>query len=260
MGNDPALEQMLLEHLRFAPLTRAELVRRTGADNQRVQGALDTLVRETFVVRRPQDDSPEDYELTETGTGRLGVMLDLTNSPLKTMGKLFAATVAETIRPRQPQSADPREARRAGWGLIGWMLLPVLIVGLFIGGVIASGQADLSTAVLFVIVAVGALAWKFGGSGRRRQPVSRAPGSAEAAVRRHPQPRPEPTTKFAAAPARMDRELVVSLAKILAAGLLFAGVIILTNPSPVLLLVLLVVTGGNMFLAYRDWAKKRRSG
>ncbi|TCC11325.1 MarR family transcriptional regulator [Kribbella soli] len=258
MGNDPALEHMLLEHLRFAPLTQAELVRRTGASNQRVQASLDTLIREGFVVRRLQDDGPDDYELTEAGTGRLGVMLDLTNSPLRTMGKLFAATVAETIRPRQPQS-DPREARRAGWTLIGWMLLPVLIVGLFIGGSIVSGQADLSTAVLFVIVAVGALAWKFGGSGRRRQPVSGVPSSAAAAVRRRPQPRPEPAAKFAAAPARTDRELVVSLAKILAAGLLFAGVIILTNPSAVLLLVLLVVTAGNMFLAYRDWAKKRRS-
>ncbi|WP_410786355.1 hypothetical protein [Kribbella sp. C-35] len=253
MGNDPALENMLLEHLRFAPLTRAELVRRTGASNQRVQATLATLVSEAFVVRRPQDGAPEDYELTQAGTDRLGVMLDLTNSPLKTMGKLFAATVAETIRPRQPQSADPGEARRAGWVLIGWMLLPVLIVGLIIGGSIASGDADLSTAVLFVIVAVGALAWKFGGSGRRGQP----------AVRRRPQPRPqprpEPAVKFAAAPARLDRELVVSLAKIFGAGVVFAGVIIFTNPSMVLLLVLLVVTGGNMFLAYRDWAKKRRS-
>jgi DNA-binding HxlR family transcriptional regulator len=73
------LEHVLLEHLRFAPSTRAELVRRTGMGNQRVQAALDTLVREAFVVRRPQDDGPEDYELTEAGTGRLGVFLDLTN-------------------------------------------------------------------------------------------------------------------------------------------------------------------------------------
>ncbi|TDO62645.1 hypothetical protein EV651_106267 [Kribbella sp. VKM Ac-2571] len=251
MGNDPGLEHVLLEHLRFAPLTRTELVRRTGMGNQRVQAALDTLVREAFVVRRPQDDSPEDYELTEAGTGRLGVFLDLTNSSLKTMGKLFAATVAETIRPRQPQSADPREARRAGWTLIGWMLLPVLIVGLIIGGSIASGDADLSTAVLFVVVAVGALAWKFSGNRRRGQPA--------AEVRRSQQPRPEPAAKFAAAPARMDRELVVSLAKILGAGVVFAVVIILTNPSLLLLLVLLVVTAGNMFSAYRAWAKKRRS-
>lgn len=250
MGNDPALEHRLLEHLRFAPLTRAELVRRTGVDNQRVQAALDTLVREAFVVRRPQDDGPEDYELTETGTGRLGVMLDLTNQPLRTMGKLFAATVSETIRPRQPQSGDPREARRAGLGLIAWMLLPVLIVGLIIGGSIVSGHADLSTAVLFVLVAAGAVAWKFRGSGRR---------SPAAPVPRRPQPRPQPAAKFAAAPARVDRELVVNLAKSLGVGVVFAGVIIATNPSMVLLLVLLVVTAGNMFLTYRDWAKKRRS-
>ncbi|WP_327638417.1 DUF1707 domain-containing protein [Kribbella sp. NBC_00482] len=234
MANDPALEHALLEHLRFAPLTCAELVRRTGAGNQRVQFALDALVREGFVVRRPQDEGPEDYALTQAGTGRLDVILDLTNEPLKTMGKLFAATVADTIRPREPQPANPRAlllsdddrtacsyalanhfaagridqdelgrrtdllfaartrgeldpafaglppptlaepvdlppgSRRWNLGLIGWMLLPVLIVGLFIGGSIASGDADLSTSVLFVVVAVGVLAWRFGGSGRRR--------------------------------------------------------------------------------------------
>ena len=195
MANDPALEHALLEHLRFAPLTCAELVRRTGAGNQRVQFALDTLVRESFVVRRPQDDGPEDYALTQAGTGRLDVILDLTNEPLKTMGKLFAAGridqdelgrrtdllfAARTRGELDPAFAGlppptlaepvdlPPGSRRANLGLIGWMLLPVLIVGLFIGGSIASGDADLSTSVLFVVVAVGALAWRFGGSGRRR--------------------------------------------------------------------------------------------
>ncbi|TCC43044.1 MarR family transcriptional regulator [Kribbella sindirgiensis] len=242
------MENTLLEHLRFAPLTRAELVRRTRTSSQRVQVALDTLVREKFVVRRLQDDGPEDYELTEAGAGRLDVILDLTHEPLKTMGKVFAATVAETIRPRYSPTADPREVRRAGLGLIGWMLLPVLVVGLIVGGSIASGH--LSTAVLFVLVAAGAVAWKFRGSGRR---------SAAVAAQPRPQPRPEPAATFAASPERTDRELVVSLAKIFGVGLVFAGVIIATNPSMVLLLVLLVVTGGNMFKAYRDWAKKGRS-
>jgi hypothetical protein len=232
VGNDPALEHMLLEHLRFAPLTRAELVRRTGAGNQRVQAALDVLVRETFVVRRPQDDAPDDYELTEAGTGRLGLFIDLDAAPLKTVGRLFAATVADTLHPRQPQPTNPGKlllsdddrsacsyalanqfaagridqdelgrrtdllfaartrgeldrvfdglpaptltdpatsgSRRAGSGLIGWIVLPVLIMGLLIGGSIVSGHADLSTSVLFVVVAVGAFAWKFGGIGRRR--------------------------------------------------------------------------------------------
>jgi DNA-binding GntR family transcriptional regulator len=49
------LEHAVLEHLQFAPLSRAELVRRTGAGDRRVQAALDELVAGTFVVRRPQD-------------------------------------------------------------------------------------------------------------------------------------------------------------------------------------------------------------
>jgi hypothetical protein len=69
-----------------------------------------------------------------------------------------------------PTLTDPatKRSRRAGSGLIGWIVLPVLIVGLLIGGSIVSGHADLSTSVLFVVVAVGAFAWKFGGIGRRR--------------------------------------------------------------------------------------------
>lgn len=71
--------------------------------------------------------------------------------------------------------------------------------------------------------------------------------------------RRRPAAKFAAEPAQVDRQLVVQLAKSLGLGVVFAGVIIVTNPSMVLLLVLLVVTAGQMFMAYRDWAKKRRS-
>jgi hypothetical protein len=74
-----------------------------------------------------------------------------------------------------------------------------------------------------------------------------------------PARRRKSAVKFAAEPAQADRELVVNLAKILGVGVVFAGVIIFTNPSLLLLLVLLVVVGGNMFLAYRDWAKKRRT-
>ncbi len=71
--------------------------------------------------------------------------------------------------------------------------------------------------------------------------------------------RPKGVARFSAEPAKADRALVVQLAKTFGVGVVFAGVIIATNPSMMLLLVLLVVTGGNMFLAYRDWAKKRRS-
>ncbi|MGW6280841.1 hypothetical protein [Kribbella sp. NPDC055071] len=93
MGDDPALEHALLEHLQFTPLTRAELVRRTAADDGRVQVALDELVQGTYVVRRPQDAGPADYEITAAGCGRLDLIDDFTESPLKVMGKLFAAGI-----------------------------------------------------------------------------------------------------------------------------------------------------------------------
>ncbi|RZT12677.1 hypothetical protein EV649_7042 [Kribbella sp. VKM Ac-2569] len=91
-------------------------------------------------------------------------------------------------------------------------------------------------------------------------PVLSTPArAAKSTARAKSTVRRKSAVKFAAEPAQVDRELVVNLAKILGVGVVFAGVIILTNPSMVLLLVLLVVVGGNMFLAYRDWAKKRRS-
>ena len=103
------MEHALLEHLQFAPLSQAELVRRTGAGDHRVQAALDELVKGTFVVRRPQDAGPADYEITAAGSGRLELVEDLVDSPLKMMGKVFVATVRDTIRPRQVQPADPRD-------------------------------------------------------------------------------------------------------------------------------------------------------
>src|SRR5690242_20196148 len=109
MGDEPALEHLLLEHLQFAPLSRVELVRRTGIGERRVQRALDDLIQGTYVVRRLQDAGPADYEITAAGTGRLQVVEDLLNSPLKMMGKVFVATVRDTIRPRQVQPADPRD-------------------------------------------------------------------------------------------------------------------------------------------------------
>ncbi|MER7250864.1 DUF1707 domain-containing protein [Kribbella sp. NPDC000426] len=109
MGDEPALEHALLEQLQFAPLSRAELVRRTGAGERRVQVALDDLIQGTFVVRRPQDAGPADYEITAAGFGRLQVVDELLGSPLKMMGKLFVATVADTVRPQQTTPEDPRD-------------------------------------------------------------------------------------------------------------------------------------------------------
>jgi DNA-binding HxlR family transcriptional regulator len=109
--NDPALEHALLEHLRFAPLSRAELVRRTGVSDKRVQAALNDLIRGTFVAKRPQDGGPADYELTKAGTGRLDLLEDLVESPLKTMGKVFGAMVVQVVRPLQPPGTPLEKLR-----------------------------------------------------------------------------------------------------------------------------------------------------
>jgi hypothetical protein len=100
VGEEPALEHALLEHPQFAPLSRAELVRRTGAGDRRVQAALDELVKGTYVVRRPQDAGPADYEITAAGSGRLELVENLVESPLKVMGngRLDAAAGARHRR------------------------------------------------------------------------------------------------------------------------------------------------------------------
>lgn len=90
MGNDPLLEQALRHHLRFAPLSRAELVRRTGAADQQVQAALDELIRRTYVVRRPQDGLPDDYELTPAGQAA-----DPEELPFKLLGKFLGASMSD---------------------------------------------------------------------------------------------------------------------------------------------------------------------
>lgn len=107
MANDPVLEQALLEHLRFAPLSRAELVRRTGASDQRVQAALNELVAETYVARRPQDGGPADYELTAAGSGRLDMLEDLKRAPFKTIGRVLAAGIVD-LKDLPPPS-EPRK-------------------------------------------------------------------------------------------------------------------------------------------------------
>jgi hypothetical protein len=105
------LEQALLEELRFAPLSRAELARRTGAGDTQVQAALDELIRGTFVVRRPQDRGPADYELTKAGAGRLEFMEDFAESPMKTMAKVFGAMAVQVVRPLQPPETPVEKLR-----------------------------------------------------------------------------------------------------------------------------------------------------
>ena len=71
-------------------LSRAELVRRTGAGDRRVQAALDELVKGAFVVRRPQDAGPVDYEITAAGSGRLELVGETLRKFLLTLWNTYA--------------------------------------------------------------------------------------------------------------------------------------------------------------------------
>ncbi|HZX05335.1 hypothetical protein, partial [Kribbella sp.] len=81
MAVDVVLEHVLLLNLRHAPLTRTELARRTSASERTVQAALDELVGDTYVVRRPQQGMPAEYELSAAGSMRLKVVAELAESP-----------------------------------------------------------------------------------------------------------------------------------------------------------------------------------
>ncbi|NUR96109.1 MAG: MarR family transcriptional regulator [Kribbellaceae bacterium] len=75
------MEHALLQHLRFAPLSRVELARRTGVSDQRVQAALDELIRRGYVVRSPQDGAPEEYDLVGAAVP--------SDAPFHLLGKLL---------------------------------------------------------------------------------------------------------------------------------------------------------------------------
>ncbi|WP_350280415.1 hypothetical protein [Kribbella sp. HUAS MG21] len=162
MANDPALEHALLEHLRFAPLSRAELARRTGVSEERVQAALKDLVTGTFVARRPQDDGPADYELTEAGAGRLDLMEELQRSPLKVMAKVFGALVVQVVRPEKAPTPLPG-TQAPNWGTLLFILLPVVaVIAVILGNVVNSG-ASLGTVALFLLLVAAKFAWAFRG-------------------------------------------------------------------------------------------------
>ncbi|MGW7679128.1 DUF1707 domain-containing protein [Kribbella sp. NPDC054772] len=110
MTDNPVLEQVLLQHLQFAPLTRAELVRRAGSTDQEVQATLDELVSGTFVVRRPQDGLPAEYELTPAGVVRLKTVQELFSSPFAALGKTIGGAIIEAKR--RPAGERPRPRAR----------------------------------------------------------------------------------------------------------------------------------------------------
>jgi hypothetical protein len=94
----------------------------------RVQAALNELVSGTFVVRRPQDVGPADYELTEVGTGRLKLSEDFVESPGKTLAKIFGAMLIQLVRSPRPSPAAPYWVRPGIWGTVVWVLLVVVVV------------------------------------------------------------------------------------------------------------------------------------
>lgn len=225
------LERAVLRQLRHGPRNRAELVQRTGAGHHEVQAVLDELLSRSHIVRRPQDIGAADYELTRAGV----VQAERVVSP----PAVQPATVAPRkrrlpTRPRRSQvpltQADREQCDLA---------LTQLYVHRRIDKTELARHADLLTR-----------AWT---RGDLREVFEGLPFPVLAVPRAPARP-----AKLAAESPPADRELVVDLAKSLAVGVLFAGVLIATNPSMLMLLVVAVVTAGNMFRTYRDWAKKRR--
>ena len=121
MAIDAMLEYVLLQHLQHAPLTRAELVRRTSATDHSVQSALDELVRGTYVERRPHQGMPAEYELTANGVARMKMVGEIIESPSAAIGKavtgLLRGIAVEATRnqppekPQQPPRFRPPPAR-----------------------------------------------------------------------------------------------------------------------------------------------------
>ncbi|WP_329004123.1 DUF1707 domain-containing protein [Kribbella sp. NBC_00709] len=243
MGDDPALEHAVLQQLRFGPRNRTELAQRAGADDQRVQVVLDELLSRSHIVRRPQDIGLGDYELTRAGVVEAqGVV----SQPVAVQ----QATVAP--RKRRPPTRRPRP-RRSQVPLTQEdrehcdLALTQLYVHRRIDKTELARRADLLTRAS----TRGDLREVFEGLPFPVLDLPPAPAGPQKAV---VQP-----AKIAAEPAAVDRELIVNLAKSLVAGLVFTGIVIVTRPSMVILLAVLVVTAGNMFSTYRTWAKKRRS-
>jgi DNA-binding MarR family transcriptional regulator len=105
---NPRLQQTLLEHLRHAALTRTQLVGRTDWTDHQVQAALDTLVGEGLVRRRPRPGRSAEYELTPAAAAHLPQVN-------RSAGRATGAAVVTTKRrprwlqpSRVPTPPDPR--------------------------------------------------------------------------------------------------------------------------------------------------------
>jgi hypothetical protein len=105
VGDIAASEDALLQQLRVTPLTRVDLVRRTGATDLQVQAALDELIAGAFVVRRPRQLGPAAYELTALGSGRLHLLDQLDAAAARAEARKVAPA---PVRPRPaPRPPDP---------------------------------------------------------------------------------------------------------------------------------------------------------
>ncbi|MGZ0150323.1 DprA-like winged helix domain-containing protein [Kribbella sp. WER1] len=117
MAIDAMLEHVVLAQLRHAPLTRAELVRRTSATDYTVQAALDELVQEGAVARLPQRGMPAEYELTAAGAIRLKLVAEMLDSPSKALGRalggMLAGAISESVRDSSQVRMTPEELERA---------------------------------------------------------------------------------------------------------------------------------------------------
>ena len=115
MAIDAMLEYVLLQHLEHAPLTRAELVRRTSTTDHSVQSALDELVQGTYVKRRPQQGMPAEYELTVNGVARMKVVGEIIESPSAAIGKAIGGVLrgiaVEATRGQPPEKPQPPRFR-----------------------------------------------------------------------------------------------------------------------------------------------------
>lgn len=248
------MERLVLRYLEGRALSRAELVRYTGATDLQVQAVLDELLGTAHVVRRPQDIGPADYELTPAGVERLAQVGRLTASPA--VPPPVTATKRPPVAKRRPPLRRPTAAvlTEKEWELCSEVLTQYYALGRI-------DKADLArrTDLLYVARTRDDLEAVFAGQPTPDLPDPVLPGPAPPTPMPASRAAPPRSPRFEASPKPVDRELVVDLAKSLVVGIVFAGVLIVWSPSLLMMLVLLVVTGGNMFQTYRTWAKKRRS-
>ena len=174
MENDPALEHALLEHLRFAPLSRAELGRRTGASDGRVQAAQ--------VVRPPQPPgtpleklrlSDDDRSVCTTALADQFAAGRIDQAELdRRTDLLYAARIRSDLDPvfeglPLPTLAAPYQpppgTQPPNWATILWIALPVVVVSAIILGHALTSGASAVTVLLFLLLVGAKIAWTYRG-------------------------------------------------------------------------------------------------